>query len=546
MKTNLLKKVIACFLSVLMMVQVIPLNAFASEKENLKALEQSVSKKEIADVENELETERTEFSKTFLLKDGSYATYVSLEPIHMKDNKGNWKDINNIEKPLKVTDLQKELSQKNERIQTRSGGDRSNGSIVADDNGLLCETIGNELTGVDVNGGELRIQQYDNGAISQVYTAGYIKIPNIVLPNIGDGCIVTYATFSALCQDLNANVSGSTNIVTAQIVTGQWPTGNNYQHPIDTGVMDYNSIDLDGEEQYEWDITEAACGWTNKTLENNGIALTPHYNNCKISAYAYSMILYYKTIDELDDSFSYHSVDMGRAGMVYVNDFTRDMYLVRNELSVDGNIMPVSLTRTFNNSKNKDGASVGTGWHWNYISSLKKVNIQNERYYKWVKNNGSVIYFKEIDNSWIEYGTDCGYELTEEGQLAIIDSGDNKYKYGITSHKLESIVDDNENEILFNYNVDYGLSKVIDGVGRQYVISASNIINDYDENGHTNTYFYNGKYVYNLSLKDSLNGNVSFDGENNHDIQLRYLYNNNTYESLSKVTYIDGKFVEYS
>ena len=43
---------------------------------------------------------RTQTSKTFNNSDGTYTTEIYEAPIHFKDSKGNWKDIDN--------DLQKE------------------------------------------------------------------------------------------------------------------------------------------------------------------------------------------------------------------------------------------------------------------------------------------------------------------------------------------------------------------------------------------------------------------------------------------------------
>jgi RHS repeat-associated protein len=49
--------------------------------------------------EVELVEKRTKHTKTFKGKDGDFKTYVFREPIHYKDNKGNWQEINNKLKP---------------------------------------------------------------------------------------------------------------------------------------------------------------------------------------------------------------------------------------------------------------------------------------------------------------------------------------------------------------------------------------------------------------------------------------------------------------
>ena len=89
---------------------------------------------------------RTEFSKTFLLKDGSYATYISAIPIHKEDKKGNLKDIENIGSVKCVTDVQSKLSKESKSIQERSVGDGSTNALIDGDIDLPLYTIGHGLS----------------------------------------------------------------------------------------------------------------------------------------------------------------------------------------------------------------------------------------------------------------------------------------------------------------------------------------------------------------------------------------------------------------
>ena len=327
-KTKRWIKVLSGFLAAVMVIQILPLSVFANEKASIEALEPALSEPEPANIECELEDERDEFSKTYLLEDGTYATYVSKSPIHKETDDGEWQEISEIDMPETMEELQTEMSSNTVTAFSARSADESQ-SVTTEWDQMTFQSIGNGLTGVSDD--ELRIQEYDTDN-SQIRSVGYAKINNLNLPDLGDACIITKATLGAYCSTLPGSEN---NIVIAQTVENEWPQANSQDHPLSKSIMDYNAIDLAGEEYYEWDITEAVCRWSNKTLDNYGIALSPYDNNCKVSAYVDNIVMYYSVVNELDENYSFHSVDMGRAGTAYVNDFTNDFYLVRNELSVD-------------------------------------------------------------------------------------------------------------------------------------------------------------------------------------------------------------------
>lgn len=73
-----------------MFIAFIPIGNFASvaAKESPKTNTEGNEKTEVVG-------ERTQTSKTFNNSDGTYTTEIYEAPIHFKDNKGNWKDIDN-------------------------------------------------------------------------------------------------------------------------------------------------------------------------------------------------------------------------------------------------------------------------------------------------------------------------------------------------------------------------------------------------------------------------------------------------------------------
>lgn len=123
----------------------------------------------------------------------------------------------------------------------------------------------------------------------------------------------------------------------------------------------------------------------------------------------------YRIFDSYDADYSYHTIDMGRAGKVYINDYTNTVLLARDEIGIEGNIMPVELVRYFDLGHNSTYNSSGHSAWWNYGSYLQEITTYN---YKWQAPDGSSIYFipdpsKNTNGNykyWIDVDND-GYKL---------------------------------------------------------------------------------------------------------------------------------------
>lgn len=88
----MLRKIFIQLIVLAMFIAFIPFWNFAS----VAAKEQSPQK--ITKGKEKIEVvggERTQTSKTFNNSNGTYTTEIYEAPIHFKDNKGNWKDIDN-------------------------------------------------------------------------------------------------------------------------------------------------------------------------------------------------------------------------------------------------------------------------------------------------------------------------------------------------------------------------------------------------------------------------------------------------------------------
>lgn len=83
----MVKKILTTFLSVLMILQVFPSDAFAKEKINIQ------SDNILSSITGEVKELRTENSKSFELRDGKLLRAQYSIPVHKKSKDGLWQDI---------------------------------------------------------------------------------------------------------------------------------------------------------------------------------------------------------------------------------------------------------------------------------------------------------------------------------------------------------------------------------------------------------------------------------------------------------------------
>lgn len=83
-----------------------------------------------------------------------------------------------------------------------------------------------------------------------------------------------------------------------------------------------------------------------------------------------SISIIYRDVDESDTMSTYHTVDMGKAGTVYINDLTNTVKVEQDILTVPRKFLPIHLKRVYNYSDTYNDNN-STGFHWNYESSIQ-------------------------------------------------------------------------------------------------------------------------------------------------------------------------------
>lgn len=523
-------KFLAMLLTVLTIISVLPMQTFATEYNNYKTLT-TIDYAETSDplIKEEVIEERSANSKTYLLEDGTYCNLTTTDPIHTHED-GEWNDIQSVsEQPETIDEAMTQLS----AIQATVNTSIDDGLIIVDSDNPIS------IWGVDDS----------NNITSNIVTLNQSTV-GILKCNINSKNIYNKVE-ATIKADLRLSCSAqATNTVIVRPIYSNWDIDtlsldifeDDYENPI----IDYNSVDDSG--RYVWDITSEYIKWENGSLTNNGMLLCTEDTVATI----YSGILrrHYRVIDDNDLGFTYHDVDMGRAGMLYINDYTNVPYLVRDELVLDGNIMPVSITRFINTSVENN--SFGAGGRWNYESKLYKTTDT----YIWDMFNGSSARFQraipiETDSSgrekWIEYQYNAqGYTLWidttrsrdyDYSNNRIVDESGNAYTFTYYGFVNSIISGSNTNDVLTISYSGETISSITDGIGRQYSFTYSTI--------------NNRSVVTKISATTATSEVpiiIDTEGSDGQGAPIEITFENeiiNNKERLTKATYADGKSVEY-
>ena len=333
-------------------------------------------------------------------------------------------------------------------------------------------------------------------------------------------------------------------------------------------------------------ITELFNQWLKGERENNGFALVPENSNIyggiimggyieatNNSTTKRAYLDSYCTIDYVDttgtnDSFEYLTQEIGRAGTVNVNTFTRALSLNRSDLSMDGLRLPTGVSFNYNpainsfidiflgmsNELNEENETIimpyGNNWIPSYIQFLTMF-IEGE--YQLFTGEGTLVTFNQKEESVAETTktvitfeedetSDSGYTLElidETGDVTFenmkLTSPNGTVSYFSEDGFVNRICETEPNsdgtyDTINIVSVDNGglvIDFITDGAGRIY---------DFVYNEDT------GLLTEITCL--TADGTQIKAGTTNVDLKITYTYDEN--RNLTGVTYPDGKTVTYT
>ncbi len=530
-------KILAAFLVFVMIIQILPLSVLADEIKDTP--EEFVSDEQNFDIVDEVVTERTEYKKVYELSDGTFYEISSAAPIH-ENSDGEWVEPEiDADEPTTTKEAVERCDELAENINQNDYGIMPFSIDINESEISGTSTVNYKILGKTASTSTKYLNQN---------TCLIAQFPNVNLKDLNSTQVTINCQLMVNCKCLK-----SVNVYAYNVLNYNDTMLLKDEVEISDGILDYSSIK--SLSNYAFDITSSYMKWEKGLAENNGIALTTTASN-NITVNKCYITRQYKIIDLYDENFTYHTVDMGRAGKLYINDYTNTISLVRDEIGIDGNIMPVELVRYFDFGHSYESYNPsGNGSLWNYGSYLTKITSYN---YKWQCPDGSCVYFVPDSNRntsgnykyWVDVnGNEYELELdtTQSNIFAnakITTSDSIIYEFG-NAGKLTNITDEYNNSItVFYKNDDITQSNIYyiqDGQGRRYYFNYDDVKFD----STTNEY----EVLKSITVKDKnplgKYEDIKIDGMI-ATIEYEYTLLSNNTVALSKVIYPDQEFVTYT
>jgi len=328
-----------------------------------------------------------------------------------------------------------------------------------------------------------------------------------------------------------------TNQLNVHEVFGSWSSGTikwSNKPDYDSVIADYKLVKATGD--YAWDITGITKGWyVNKP--NNGLMVKSDNENVNLYSEFYSsdstgvrpfITVHYVNNSGLENYWTYTTQKVGRAGTAYVNDYDGNFVFIHDDIQMNGNRMPISLSHVFNSNQIYNGGiyagneppdtGYGKGWRLSFNQIVVPYTINGVLYYVYTDGDGTRHYFKDNGQGVIQDESGLNLTLTITGggsTYTIKDKTDNQMNFialdATAVRFLKTIKDHNSNTLTLGY-LGTKLATVTDGANR------------------VTTLYYNANGIL-QSIKDPSNRYTTF------------VY---TGESLTRITYPDAKYSQYT
>lgn len=244
------------------------------------------------------------------------------------------------------------------------------------------------------------------------------------LPTLNPGDKISYAHLNLNCE----GVSGDNIQVSVHNVFDEWSEFVrewNDQPGYDTNVEDYITIKNNVISKGYFDITSLVNYWYNDPEVNFGLMLKTIDENSGYALFSSSersesvmpsVTIYYVNNTGLENYWDYKSQDVGRAGTGYVNVNNGNLVFLHNDISMNGNLMPITITHIYNSNQACDKSAssnigFGEGWRLNLSQKMEIQNIDNVIYYVYTDADGTKHYFKKEGVSPYKDELKLGYNL---------------------------------------------------------------------------------------------------------------------------------------
>ena len=226
-----------------------------------------------------------------------------------------------------------------------------------------------------------------------------------------------------------------------------------------------------------------------------------------LSDYRPKIEISYVNYSGLEDYWTYHSQNIGRAGTVHVNDYNGNLILEHRVMETSGSRMPAEVSLVYNTNDKDTNIGYGKGFRLNFHQIIHKKSIAGNVYYAHTDADGTVHYFveKEVEkdgNTVKEWKDETGLDLTlirnlkSEEPYTIQNKDGNSMVFNESGY-LIAVKDKNGNKLTVSY-VNNRVKNITDGAGRIITLNYSlgsdgeeaNLIQAVSPSGNKKTFAY--------------------------------------------------------
>ncbi len=390
---------------------------------------------------------------------------------------------------------------------------------------------------------------------------GLVYIPNSILPVLSSGDVVLQSCLYLSRYNSNSSYSNATS--TVYRVTASWNASSvtwNTKPSYDSSGSISFGVSSVRYHANPFDITRAVKDWYETPSNNLGLLFKGTSGSSLFCTSEYSgtasrrpyLTVIYRNSTGLEDTWTYYSQSIGRAGTGSVNAFSGNLTMTHADASVSNGVLPISLSHVYNTNDRTTNIGYGYGWRLNYAQSLKKVSVTNlsgtATYYQYIDGDGTRHYYKANGTSTTQYVNELDKDsvLTISGTtVTITDKGDNKLIFecdsSVANGRLTTIRDANGNETNITYTTTTITNLRISSITEKL---AGN------EAGQALTLAYTNDLLSQVTAPNGLNVSYAYSGTNLTGITYAdgetasYTYNGN--RCLTKATNIDAYSISYS
>ena len=370
----------------------------------------------------------------------------------------------------------------------------------------------------DRNLSELHIKKTTSGEETQAL---------IKLDSIGNSLYTDRIVTAELNLPLISSVTSNTNVFLYEIGS-MWDVENvswNSEIKISDTVVDYCTL-TNTSTVLRFDITDLYHKIVEDNLDCNGVLLKldePGAVDFRVKNNSSPvLILKYLSTVGLDEDYSYSQFDMNTAGTVYINNFTGNLIITRDEAATTGKVNPYYLTSTYNSFATIE--AMEPSWFRSY-----EYGFRNETQFVNENGTGENITLAEIADEPGSYSISDNSSDFEKirpnydaatGELISVDAwrdgDDTRYNFDLEKGLVGIFSDDSEvalfSRVVMHNEDETEVLYLVDGDGHKLEITETSEAytvkqNDTDKNLLGDTVVYTKDANDNVT-QITLNGNI--------------------------------------